>query len=431
MDKRNQTATNYHLRELGDSKYEVAKGEPDIRGWKVADAQGNLMGKVKELLCDPEALKVRYLILDLEGNVLDLEPRDIMVPIGLAELHEADDVVTVPNLSAEQIQALPRYEANLLNQETERLVQRIFVGDHVHGTSPAPARQPQVDSQEYYSQEHFNQNNLYRNRKAKNVIGLFSDAGSVQRVLSELFASGFKKEDIEVAMRSSPGSTEGYSQENFERFFYSLFATPEEAMAHQAKMQNSNALVVVHAYSQDEANRAAHLLDSHRNSELDIEIERTTSAPSNTSPVTSHLTESTSESTSIPVIEEQLQVGKQEVETGRTRVHQIVERPIGENVRLREERIQMERVPVDRPAAGADFASFQEGSFELKEYAEVPVISKEAHVVEEITIGKDVEVREELIQETVKKTEIQVEDLRTDEIPREDGTRIPPTASGI
>jgi len=53
----------------------------------------------------------------------------------------------------------------------------------------------------------------------------------------------------------------------------------------------------------------------------------------------------------IPVTEEQLKVGKRDVSHGRVRVRTyVVEEPIQESVNLREERVQVERRPVDRLA---------------------------------------------------------------------------------
>ncbi len=53
----------------------------------------------------------------------------------------------------------------------------------------------------------------------------------------------------------------------------------------------------------------------------------------------------------IPVYEEQLRVGKREVGRGSVRVRSyVVEQPVQEQVHLREERVHVERRPVDRPA---------------------------------------------------------------------------------
>ena len=113
--------------------------------------------------------------------------------------------------------------------------------------------------------------------------------------------------------------------------------------------------------------------------------------------------------TKVPVIEENLQVGKREVETGGARItSRLVERPVEETLNLREEHVNVERTPVNRPVTDADQA-FQPSEIELTEHAEVPVISKEARVVEEVSLSKDVEEKEETIRDTVRNTEIDTE----------------------
>lgn len=119
----------------------------------------------------------------------------------------------------------------------------------------------------------------------------------------------------------------------------------------------------------------------------------------------------------IKIIEENLQVGKREVTTGGVRLRsRIVERPVEESLRLREERVSVERNTVNRPATEADLANFQEKNIELVEHAEVPLVSKEARVVEEVSLSKDVEERTETIQDTVRKTEVDVENLSDNDL---------------
>jgi uncharacterized protein (TIGR02271 family) len=115
---------------------------------------------------------------------------------------------------------------------------------------------------------------------------------------------------------------------------------------------------------------------------------------------------------SIPIIEENLEVGKRTVQTGGVRLRsRIVARPVEETLRLREERVSIERNTVDRPATEADFTAFKEGEVEMIERAEVPVVSKQARVVEEVSLGKEVNERTETINETVRKTEVDVENI--------------------
>lgn len=114
----------------------------------------------------------------------------------------------------------------------------------------------------------------------------------------------------------------------------------------------------------------------------------------------------------IPIIEENLEVGKRTVQTGGVRVRsRIVERPVEEELRLRQERVYVQRNPVDRRASDADFTGFKEGEIEVTEHAEVPVVNKEARVVEEVSLGKDVDERTETVRDTVRKTEVDIDNL--------------------
>ena len=110
-------------------------------------------------------------------------------------------------------------------------------------------------------------------------------------------------------------------------------------------------------------------------------------------------------------MEEELQVGKRQVERGGVRVRsRVIERPVEEVVRLREERVRVERRPVNRPVTEADLRAFREGTIEVIEQAEEPVVSKQARVIEEVAVGKDVAERTETVRDTVRRTEVDVEE---------------------
>jgi len=114
----------------------------------------------------------------------------------------------------------------------------------------------------------------------------------------------------------------------------------------------------------------------------------------------------------MPVVQEELQVGKRAVAKGGVRVIQrVTETPVKEMIRLREERATVERRPADRPASEADFQNFKEGTIEVRETTEEPVVSKAARVVEEVVVGKHVEERTETVSDSVRRTDVEVEQL--------------------
>jgi len=126
--------------------------------------------------------------------------------------------------------------------------------------------------------------------------------------------------------------------------------------------------------------------------------------------------EPSGEQVRVPIIEEELEIGKRQVARGGVRIDsRVVEEPVSESVLLREERVHVERRPVDRDATDEDIAAFQEGVIEIHETIEEPVIRKRSRVVEEIVIAKEHRQRTETISEKLRKTEVRVEPLRSEQ----------------
>ncbi|WP_263263701.1 YsnF/AvaK domain-containing protein [Pseudomonas sp. RIT-PI-S] len=112
----------------------------------------------------------------------------------------------------------------------------------------------------------------------------------------------------------------------------------------------------------------------------------------------------------IPVIQEDLRVGKRQVDTGRVRViSRLTERPVEETVNLREEHAEIERRPVDRAATAGELDTFREGSIEIQETAEQAVVQKTARVVEEVVVRKEASEHQETIRDTVRNTEVDIQ----------------------
>jgi len=116
----------------------------------------------------------------------------------------------------------------------------------------------------------------------------------------------------------------------------------------------------------------------------------------------------------IPVVEEQLRVGKRQVSSGRVRIRSyVVETPVQEQVNLRQERVSVERRAVDRPVTGGDEALFRDRTIDAVERSEEAVVSKDARVKEEVVVKKNVEDQTQIVHDKVRRTEVDVEDERT------------------
>src|SRR6476620_1218835 len=158
---------NKRLQELRGSDFEIAKGQPDIRGWEVRDAQGRLMGKVRELIFDARDHKVRYMVVDVkDSKELELENRTVLVPIGLAELEPRHDDVLLPKVTPFQLRALPKYNKEDLGTRAEKAVSTVFGRNTDNYADDADL------GAGFYDNDDFNEENMYRQRK--NMAGKFA-----------------------------------------------------------------------------------------------------------------------------------------------------------------------------------------------------------------------------------------------------------------
>lgn len=112
----------------------------------------------------------------------------------------------------------------------------------------------------------------------------------------------------------------------------------------------------------------------------------------------------------IPIVEENLVVGKRDVSRGGVRVRSYVsETPVHEQIRLRNERVDVERRAVDLPLSATDGDAFQERTIEMTATGEEAVVGKNARVVEEVVVSKSAEEHVENVDDTVRRTEVEIE----------------------
>ncbi|SDF74657.1 conserved hypothetical protein [Mucilaginibacter pineti] len=140
-----------NLQELSSSNYQLAPGVSDITGWPVHDQRGQLAGKVAELLFDPQAGQVRYLVIALPDRPESFA-KSIVIPVGLAERDTGRAAVSLPEVTDEQIAQLPAYTGIMgFSAEMEHTTRGIL-----EGHSQAPYEHPQ-----FYTHQHFDEDRFY------------------------------------------------------------------------------------------------------------------------------------------------------------------------------------------------------------------------------------------------------------------------------
>lgn len=93
--------------------FEIAEGEPDVRGWRVRTRDSIAPGEVTDLVADAAALKVRYAVVHLTDG------RDVLLPVGYLEVDLVRELVRAPALLADDIRALPAVRGSVTRTDEE------------------------------------------------------------------------------------------------------------------------------------------------------------------------------------------------------------------------------------------------------------------------------------------------------------------------
>ncbi len=156
--------------------YEIADGEPDIRGWDVRSTDGEKLGEVEDLLVDPQQLMVRYIEVQLEnGLAVDDMHQFAVLPIGSARLDEDDDTVFV-QVTGTDFRGMPPYpRGNLTREHEDTLIRRL---DAASEGARATQRAEDVD---FYGQPYFDERPTFAARRARSGRTMSDDTPYLRR----------------------------------------------------------------------------------------------------------------------------------------------------------------------------------------------------------------------------------------------------------
>ncbi len=276
---------------------------------------------------------------------------------------------------------------------------------------------------------------------ATTIVGIFDDFTQAQKAARELTKAGIKQGDVSIAKNEGG---KGYTTYNgakskdydtgesigdkIANFFNSIFGSDinddEKGVYAESVRRGSTAVTV--KTEDNMVEKAADILNDNGAVDVDRRAAQYRAAgykgydpqvpPYNVEQTqTERQNFANQGETLLPVIEEQLNVGKRVVQRGGVRVHtNLTERPVEEQVNLREEKVTGNRRPADREFTDADRVTLNEGDFTVTTRGEEAVVGKQVHVVEEVVIGKETTEHTETVSDTVKRTDVEVEETNTD-----------------
>lgn len=257
----------------------------------------------------------------------------------------------------------------------------------------------------------------------RTITALFDSRADAEMARSRLESAGIDTSDLEIADRTTRGyDADEYSTREKRGFWASLkgaFLPDDDRHVFEEGVRRGGHLLSGDV-NEGDADEALRILDAVGTVDVDRRADDWTSAgwdrrATTANPNTSIATRDRgvdADETVIPVVEEQIRIGKREVDRGGVRVRSyVVETPVSEHVTLRDEHVSVERRPVDQSVSAMNGDAFRERTIEMIETAEEAIVTKDARIVEEIVVRKDATDRTETVSDTVRRTDVEVEDL--------------------
>lgn len=264
-----------HLIELGNSNYEIATGESDIRNWVVKNENGNILGEVQDLIFDSKARKVVFIVLDLDRNELNLKERKVLLPVEYADINEAYKNVVYRGLMPNELAALPTYEKGKISRNSLDLTMSTFLSSmstdaSVNQSSADYSGEGEVRNVESPQQAATIPQERVQNRPGSDsdtfytVIGAFDQPRQTQAAVEYLLNHGFRKDEITISTRHEEFEHEQHNRGESEitHFFKALFNNDEEARQYSEAAARGS-VVTVDVTSARQAEEAARILDQH------------------------------------------------------------------------------------------------------------------------------------------------------------------------
>lgn len=248
------------------------------------------------------------------------------------------------------------------------------------------------------------------------IVAVYDKAGKAKEAVRALEASGFPSGDISLLNRDSLTDAEVHEAGLWRRLFGRNVGDHESAV-YGRTIEAGGAVLTLRLPETDVA-RAMKILDVHnpvdvneRASSIGISLPPATKATVTSPPVT---TKTVAKEEVLRLAEEQLDVGKRQVETGRARIRRfVIEKPVESQVTLHEEHAEMLRRAISDPALIRD-VDWADKTIEITETAEQAVVTKTARLAEEVVIRKEGSDHLETVRDTVRRQQVELERLPRD-----------------
>ena len=244
---------------------------------------------------------------------------------------------------------------------------------------------------------------------SETTVAVFDTAAHAEAAIADLVAQGVPANSIEHYAQSRESAGGAATTTSQHRGLWAwLTGESETTSDHHAfydKTIETGGIVVTVISDDSQAVRIHTILEAHDPIDLD---ERHSQYSASDGYGTGVATGTAGATEVLTLSAESLQVGKRAVDKGVTRVRRyVVERPVEEQIRLRDETVTVFRRPVTaETTVGAD--AFTDRVITAQGTAEEAVVAKSARVVEEVVVQRDVAERVETVRDSLRHEEVEI-----------------------
>jgi stress response protein YsnF len=244
------------------------------------------------------------------------------------------------------------------------------------------------------------------------VVAVYDTAAHAEAAVSTLKSAGYSANDISVTRNEDDIATAELSEPGFWQRLFGRDIGLHEAAAYGHTVVRGGVVVSV-SVPESEAPKVIELLDTYQPVDV-LDRARTHSssagaAPKVVVPPPTSAADVRKDEEVVSLAEEQLSVGKRQVDAGFTRVRRFsVEKPVEANVTLHEEHAEVIRRVISDPGYLKDI-DWCEQTIEVTETTEQPVVNKTVRVTEEVVIRRRGSDRIETVHDTVRRQQLEVE----------------------
>jgi uncharacterized protein (TIGR02271 family) len=233
------------------------------------------------------------------------------------------------------------------------------------------------------------------------IVAVYDSNAKAKDAARALESSGFSSSEISFIHRDSLSDKDVHDGNLWQRLFGRVVSDSESTSYNRA-LQSGGTILSMRA-KDTEVPRAMKILDAHER--LDLNERSTTTAAGH--PTSGAKADARDEV--LRLVEEQLDLGKRQVETGRSRIRYfVVEKPVESQITLHEEHLEISRRAVTDATLPRDL-DWKDKTIEVIETSEQPVVTKTARITEEVVISRRGSDRVQTIRDTVRRQQVEVE----------------------